>query len=403
MPLPPDPPPLQSIESADALYTRVLARGRRLRRERRAFLLTAGMSLLLLAAAVPVALTNDDPAQLATTDQPTTTRRATTTTEFQYDFEPNPNAVTTTAPDTAPPVVAGNTVTSTRSARGTTRTTAPRRRASPSPTTARPATTRPPSPASTSTSTTVIPSSAPASACSGTPSLLGEHPLVFVRGGNVWLVGPTGPTQITSTDDASKPAWAPDGSRIVFARPGGLYTTPPTASGASFLAGTGTGDTDPAWSPDGSRIAFVRGGNIFTLPAGGAAHANLVMHQDAPLSKPTWSPNSCDLAFTWKSKVLKARSHDGTGVSKVHDSASQPSWGSGNRIAVAVEGDIRLVNPDGSNSTALGTGGGTQPSWNADSSAVAFKLDGGIATRTVNAPATTPVAGTTAGDTDPAW
>ena len=103
MSLPPEPPPLQDIQSADALYTRVISRGRRLRRERRAFVLTAGMSLLLLAAAIPVALINDDPAQLATTGRPTTTQPTTTTT-FRYTLEPNPNAVTTTT-ETAAPVV----------------------------------------------------------------------------------------------------------------------------------------------------------------------------------------------------------------------------------------------------------------------------------------------------------
>ncbi|MEY2476010.1 MAG: TolB protein, partial [Actinomycetota bacterium] len=365
---------------------------------------TAGMSVLLLAAAVPVALTNDDPAQLATTDQPTTTRRATTTTEYQYDFEPNPNAVTTIAPPTSAPVVAGSTITTRRSSGRTTRTTAaPRRSSAPPPTTARPTTTRQPTP-STSTSTTVIPASQPASACSGSAPVLPDRPLVFMREGNIWLAGPTGPTQLTSTNDGSNPAWAPDGSRLVFARPGGLYTTAPTPGGVTFLPGTAAGDSEPAWSPDGGRIAFVRGGNIFTIPAGGASNAKLVMHQDASLGSPTWSPNSCDLAFTWKRWVLKGRSQDGTGVSRVHLDASQPNWGSSNRLAVATEHDIRLVNPDGSSSTPLGTDGGTQPSWRADASAVAFKVAGGIASQTVNpAGPITPVPGTAAGDIDPAW
>ena len=403
MSLPPEPPPLQDIQSADALYTRVLARGRRLRRERRAFFMTAAMSLVLLVAAVGVTLTNDDPAQLAATDRPTTTHKTTTT--FRYTLEPNPNASTTTTE--VPATVAGSTVTTTRpSTARTTRTTArPRRSAASSSsasgtTTSRPASSPKPTPAPATTTTTIIPSSAPASACSGTQPALVDHAIAFVRGGDIWLapIGGGPPQQVTTVGDASKPAWLPNGTSLVFVRPGGLATVTPGFPSSQLT--NSPGDTDPAYSPDGQQIAFTRGGNIVRMPAGGGS-VQVVRNEDAPLGTPTWSPDSCDIAFTWKTRVLKAR-RDGTGVTSVRNNASEPSWGSGNRIAVVESTDVVVVNPDSSGAAALGTGGGRVPTWKSDGSAVAFRLPGGIAYRIVGGDMTT-VPGTQAGDTDPAW
>jgi Tol biopolymer transport system component len=212
------------------------------------------------------------------------------------------------------------------------------------------------------------------------------------------------PVQITTAGDASKPAWSPDGAQLVFVRPGGLFKVP--ASGTPVTPVTATpGDTDPAWSPDGGRIAFVRGGDIFVMPADGSTAARRVRGEDAALANPTWSPESCDLAFTWKTWVLKARSSDGTGVTGVGNGMREPSWAPTGRLAVAAADGIRLVNSNGTGEVRLsGTGGGQVPSWRADGSEVAYRAGDGIRTAPSNG-STAPVLvpGTVAGDTDPAW
>jgi hypothetical protein len=361
------------------------------------------MSLLLLAAAIPVALTNDDPSQLATTGPPTT--RPTTTT-FRYTLEPNPNAVTTTT-ETPAPTVAGSTVTTARrTTRRTTRTTAPARRSTATPTTAsQPATTsRPPTTtAPTTTSTTIIPASGSATPCTDASPVLADHQVAFVRSGDLWLTGVGGPFQLTTTGDASKPAWAPNGTQLVFVRPSGLFTMAPTPGGPTTALTTNAGDTDPAWSPDRERIAFVRGGDIYTVsPAGGTLKRVVDVSPSTPLGSPTWSPGSCDLAFTWKTYVLKARSSDGSGITQVRNNASEPAWGP-SKVAVSAGAGLYLVNPDGSALSPFTNDGGRLATWKVDGSAIAYRSASGIVSRTVDPVGAAVAVTDQPGDTDPAW
>ena len=58
-------------------------------------------------------------------------------------------------------------------------------------------------------------------------------------------------------DGSGQPSWSPDGRRIVFARPSGIWVT--DASGRLPVQLTSTKlDGSPDWSPDGRKIAFVR-------------------------------------------------------------------------------------------------------------------------------------------------
>ena len=52
-----------------------------------------------------------------------------------------------------------------------------------------------------------------------------------------------------------RPAWSPDGNRIVFSDGVGLHTWTPPAPGTAAIPNTADG-VSPAWSPDGNWIAF---------------------------------------------------------------------------------------------------------------------------------------------------
>src|SRR5207244_10763977 len=90
------------------------------------------------------------------------------------------------------------------------------------------------------------------------------------------------------TDDASSPAWSPDGSHIALTR----YTPPPPPPGGEIYAMSADGsnqvnltndpadDYTPNWSPDGTKIAFARwpgsgGGEIYVMNADGSGQSRL--------------------------------------------------------------------------------------------------------------------------------
>jgi hypothetical protein len=412
---PPEPPALQSVQSADALYGRVITRGRRLRRERWAFLATAGTAVVLLAAAVPIALSSDGGERVATTDRPHTTRPAPTTTSTTAPLTTEPGVLRETTTTLAPVAVDDTVPVRTTTTRRPTATTAPR-----STVTTRPAattTTQPPAP------TTTVPSTGAATNCTETQPLVASGPsgVVFVRNGDIW--SSTGDeataTNLTATPDDTEqaPAYSPDRTRIVFVRSGGLFVMPATGGVVSPLTEVFSGDSAPAWSRDGGLIAFVRGGDIWLVnpndPTPGGGPTTRAIDVADPLGNPTWSPDGCRLAFTWRGAVLTART-DGTGMVKVRDAVAEPSWGLNGRIAVsAVQGttrDVFTVLPDASGFERLTTGGASNPVWSsANDNVVAFQSgrtgNGDIYTISYPSPpgAIARITSDAAPDTDPTW
>jgi Tol biopolymer transport system component len=143
-------------------------------------------------------------------------------------------------------------------------------------------------------------------------------PLVFSRGGELYLIGPDGADERLLVDavPAAWPVWSPDRSRIAF-----ISAESITAAGEGKLyvvAGDGTGLTEvatgvraeawPVWSPDGSRIAYV-GETAAAGEAGGVIrsirYVDLATRNVTNVTKelivnpysPTWSPAGDRLAL----------------------------------------------------------------------------------------------------------
>lgn len=217
------------------------------------------------------------------------------------------------------------------------------------------------------------------------------------------------------------PAWAPDGSWIVFesdtASFRDLYRMRRDGSGLRRLTDNPQGNFDPAVSPDGAWIAFVssRDGDaeIYRMRADGTDVLRLTaFHTDD--WAPRWSPDGRRIAFVsnreGRDRVYLVGA-DGTGIRALNaasDTAqeAEPAWapdgsrvahtiraGEGSRIAVT---DLRtgrrtLVSPAGEAASA--------PAWSPDGRHLAYtasrgaesdirivRADGGASFTVVRAP-----------------
>jgi PKD repeat protein len=181
------------------------------------------------------------------------------------------------------------------------------------------------------------------------------------------------------------PAWSPDGTKIVFQsdRDGQPELYIMDADGSNVVRLTHTGivdgsDGNPTWSPDGARIAFTcsteSGREICAVNADGSG---LVQITDDPREAfdPDWSPDGARIVFTtaryaetYWSVELAVMNTDGSGVTRLGGTvgANDPDWSpDGTRIVYTAhggacdagggscEGDVRVVNSDGSGNEPL--------------------------------------------------
>lgn len=154
-------------------------------------------------------------------------------------------------------------------------------------------------------------------------------------------------------------AWSPDGTEIVYARPGLVESVDLESGEITELADVGGGAI--AWSPDGSQILFddYRGGRgrIIVMNRDGSDQHVLVDNPEGP-GAPAWSPDGTEIAYvTTPGETVGGQGHYSLEV-----------W---------------VIGVDGSNNTRLYLsqcciGGGEYPVWSPDGSRIAFspQIDG---------------------------
>ncbi len=149
-----------------------------------------------------------------------------------------------------------------------------------------------------------------------------------------------------------------------------------------------SGGEYPSWSPQGNRLAFLRGESLWVRNLGSDEERRLAPvavfspFTQAPVTTPSWSPNSREIAFVGPGLKITVAQADGTGVRKLTSGLDRqvgPAWSpDGERIVYASDRgdsfDIWSIRPDGSGNQRLTDGpqDETLPTWSPNGGRIAY-------------------------------
>lgn len=244
------------------------------------------------------------------------------------------------------------------------------------------------------------------SAIADTPALPGR--ILFVKGGDLWLLDASGPHALATGGTFSQPNWAPDGGSLAYVYRGtnfaDVFVTDDQGQNQLRLTNSQSTILDnndwnlrPTFSPDGQYIAFVSD-HTSTFPSlqlmnaadGSGRHAvSMPGFQAEDVDSMTWSPDGSQLAMTvfnepGPSQIAilpldSANRQPGRMLTSMAGGALDPSWSpDGTWLAFAGRDngtiEIEVVQPDGSGLTKLTSDGllARSPVWSPDGGHIAY-------------------------------
>lgn len=169
--------------------------------------------------------------------------------------------------------------------------------------------------------------------------------------------------------------------QIAFQRGSSIFIMNGDGTNVRQVFATGT---QPSLRTDGKVVAFVSGNDIFTVNTDGSGLKQVTQNGvGVTVSNPAFSPNGSRIAFAVSDLAPAATTHinaintDGTGLFTIVGDADEPTWSpGGDQIAFIRNGEIFLVNIDGSGLTNLTMGNAgiapSHPSFSPSGAEIAF-------------------------------
>jgi TolB protein len=176
------------------------------------------------------------------------------------------------------------------------------------------------------------------------------------------------------SDDASSPAWSPDGKEIAYTRHGQLWVVNADGTDPHQIVASGS---QADWSPDGTKLAYVAPSGKVVVANADGSDPKLITKTDGQIpTNPAWSPDGSELAVEGSAGILIV-SVDGKNRRLVIPGGEEPDWSpDGSRLVYTnSNGALWVANADGSNRRRL-TGCGSDPAWSPDGSEIATDCDG---------------------------
>ena len=178
---------------------------------------------------------------------------------------------------------------------------------------------------------------------------------------------------------AVRPAWSPDGTRVVFAQGGIVVADLDGTQHRLTTALSGGYDAEPTWSGDGKQIAFLRnaGGNedLAVVSVDGGA-VRMLTSDGAYKYEPRWQPHGSEILYESYQPELGTSVVDASGgAPRRLAGAGYAEWApDGTVIARGGPTGLELLRPDGSGGHAVSNRNVTEVAWSPDGQRIAFRV-----------------------------
>jgi Tol biopolymer transport system component len=230
---------------------------------------------------------------------------------------------------------------------------------------------------------------APSTAAAYAPTPATTPAIAAAAGGRLALLAPSGGIRVVLPEQASQPAWSPDGSSVAFVRGADIYVLKVSVNTLRRLTNTPSADDRaPAWSPSGASLAWASGSDgefdIWLMNADGTSKQLLAGGAGRDL-EPAWDPDGSRVIFatdrngTFDLWAVNVTSDVQSPLVQLPGDEREPALApDGSALAFSYRAssntDVWVATPTGGSPARLTTDAATDtsPAWSPRSTRIAF-------------------------------